>query len=196
MGIFKAYDIRGIVPDQLDAEMAYKIGSAFARLVEGKRLVVGQDMRTHSPEIADAVANGMRDAGATVLRLGLASTPMTYHGIGSLECDGGLVVTASHNTGEWNGFKLCRAAWAVMRIDDGSASHAEQYEFATQAELIRAPDSVFSYTLNDGVLSRAVTGKDGGSGMRRGPGGSTVSVQDFMAWVREKLGNPAWDEMK
>ena len=109
MGIFKAYDIRGIVPDQLDAETARKIGSAFARLVEGKRLVVGQDMRTHSPEIADAVAAGMRDAGATVLRLGLASTPMTYHGIGSLDCDGGLVVTASHNTGEWNGFKLCRA---------------------------------------------------------------------------------------
>jgi len=109
MGIFKAYDIRGIVPDQLDAEVAYKIGSAFARLVDGKRLVVGQDMRTHSPEVADAVANGMRDAGATVLLLGLASTPMTYHGIGSLDCDGGLVVTASHNTGEWNGFKLCRA---------------------------------------------------------------------------------------
>ena len=109
MGIFKAYDIRGLVPSELDAATAKKIGNAFTRLLGAKRLVVGQDMRTHSPEIADAVAEGMRDAGATVIRLGLASTPMTYYAIGSLDCDGGLCVTASHNPGEYNGMKLCRA---------------------------------------------------------------------------------------
>lgn len=107
MGIFKAYDIRGVVGTELDAELARKIGHAFARLLGAKRLVVGQDMRTHSPEMADAVAEGMRDAGCTVLRLGLASTPMTYFAIGSLDCDGGLCVTASHNPGEYNGMKLC-----------------------------------------------------------------------------------------
>ncbi len=109
MGIFKAYDIRGVVPTELDAALAKKIGNAFARFLGAKRLVVGQDMRTHSPEIADAVAAGMRDAGCTVIRLGLASTPMTYFAIGSLECDGGLCVTASHNPGQYNGMKLCRA---------------------------------------------------------------------------------------
>jgi len=108
MSIFKAYDIRGVVPDELDVKTARAIGNAFARFLSARRLVVGQDMRTHSPEIADAVSEGMRDAGADVVRLGLASTPMTYWAIGALECDGGLVVTASHNPGEYNGMKLCR----------------------------------------------------------------------------------------
>ncbi|MFT7664287.1 MAG: phosphomannomutase, partial [Planctomycetota bacterium] len=70
MGIFKAYDIRGLVPSELDPALAKKIGNAFARFLGAKRLVVGQDMRTHSPEIADAVAEGMRDAGCTPIRLG------------------------------------------------------------------------------------------------------------------------------
>ena len=108
MGIFKAYDIRGLVPSELDADLARRIGNAFARFLGARRLVVGQDMRTHSPELADAVSEGMRDAGADVLRLGLASTPMTYYAIATQECDGGLCVTASHNPGEYNGMKLCR----------------------------------------------------------------------------------------
>ncbi|HKX46783.1 MAG TPA: phosphomannomutase/phosphoglucomutase [Planctomycetota bacterium] len=107
MGIFKAYDIRGLVPSELDAALARRIGNAFARLLSAKRLVVGQDMRTHSPQIADAVSEGMRDAGCDVVRLGLASTPMTYFAIGSTDCDGGLCVTASHNPGQYNGMKLC-----------------------------------------------------------------------------------------
>jgi phosphomannomutase len=121
MGIFKAYDIRGLVPSELDAELARKIGHAFARLLAAKRLVVGQDMRTHSPELADAVSEGMRDAGCDVIRLGLASTPMTYFSIGSLECDGGLCVTASHNPGEYNGMKLCREGARPVSKDTGIA---------------------------------------------------------------------------
>ena len=108
MGIFKAYDIRGVVPSELDAALAKKIGNAFARLLKAKTLVVGQDMRTHSPELADAVSQGMRDAGANVIRLGLSETPMAYFAIGSIACDGGLCVTASHNPGQYNGMKLCR----------------------------------------------------------------------------------------
>ena len=107
MGIFKAYDIRGKVPGELDAALAKKIGNAFARLVKAKRLVVGRDMRTHSPAIAAAVIEGMRDAGTDVLDIGLAETPMAYWAIGSQPCDGGLNVTASHNPGEYNGMKLC-----------------------------------------------------------------------------------------
>ena len=107
MGIFKAYDIRGLYGSELDAATAKKIGNAFARLLGAKKLVVGQDMRTHSPELTDAVSEGMRDAGCDVIRLGLASTPMTYYGIATQDCDGGLCVTASHNSAPYNGMKLC-----------------------------------------------------------------------------------------
>ena len=106
-GIYKAYDIRGVVGKDLTTDIAGRIGDAFARLLQAKRLVVGRDMRTHSPAISDAVVEGMRDAGADVVDIGLASTPMAYHAIASIESDGGLVVTASHNPGHYNGFKLC-----------------------------------------------------------------------------------------
>jgi phosphomannomutase len=106
MGIFKAYDIRGKVPSELDPPLARRIGNAFARLLKAKHLVVGRDMRTHSPAIAEAVIDGIRDAGCDVTSIGLSSTPMAYYAIGSIDCDGGLNVTASHNPGEYNGMKL------------------------------------------------------------------------------------------
>ncbi len=121
MGIFKAYDIRGLVPDELDAELAKKIGNAFARLLRARKLVVGQDMRVHSPELADAVSRGMRDAGADVIRLGLSETPMAYWAIGSIECDGGLCVTASPNPGQYNGMKLCREGAKPVSRETGIA---------------------------------------------------------------------------
>ena len=121
MGIFKAYDIRGLVPQELDADLAYRIGHAFARFLEAKTLVLGQDMRTHSPELTDSVSRGMRDAGANVVRLGLASTPMAYYGIATEDCDGGLIVTASHNPGEYNGMKLCRAGAQPISMANGIA---------------------------------------------------------------------------
>ena len=108
MGIFKAYDIRGLYPKEIDPGMGRRIGNAFARMLKAKRLVVGRDMRTHSPELQEAVIEGIRDAGCDALDIGLASTPMAYYAIGSQDCDGGLNVTASHNTGEYNGMKLCR----------------------------------------------------------------------------------------
>lgn len=112
MGIFKAYDIRGLYPSELDEDTARKIGHAFARLLSAKRLLVGQDARVHSPSVADAVMDGIRDAGCDVVSIGMASTPMTYFAIGShdgagQDVDGGLCVTASHNPGEYNGMKLC-----------------------------------------------------------------------------------------
>lgn len=118
MAIFKAYDIRGLYPQELDTDTARKIGHAFTRLLDAKRLLVGRDMRVHSPEVADAVIDGMRDAGAEVLDIGLASTPMVYYAIGSHQVDGGLVVTASHNPGEYNGMKLCgKGATPISRAN-------------------------------------------------------------------------------
>jgi phosphomannomutase len=107
MSIFKAYDIRGKYPTELDAPLARRIGGSFARLLGAKRLAVGRDMRTHSPELQGAVIEGIREAGADVVDLGLCSTPMAYFAIGSQDVDGGLNVTASHNPGQYNGMKLC-----------------------------------------------------------------------------------------
>ncbi|HVS17193.1 MAG TPA: phosphomannomutase/phosphoglucomutase [Planctomycetota bacterium] len=131
MGIFKAYDIRGLYPQELDAALGRRIGQAFARLLDARKLIVGRDMRTHSPELAEAVGAGMRDAGADVIDIGLASTPMAYWAIGAHDVDGGLNVTASHNPGQYNGMKLCgrgatpiSAANGILDLERATAAEA------------------------------------------------------------------------
>ena len=107
-GIFKAYDIRGIYPEQLNEETAEKIGRAFVDYLGAKKIVIGRDMRPHSEPLFKALAKGITEQGCDVIDLGLCSTPMTYHANGFLKADGSVMITASHNTKEWNGFKLCR----------------------------------------------------------------------------------------
>ena len=108
--IFKAYDIRGIYGTDLTDAMAYDIGRAFATHLggTGKNIVIGRDVRPHSEPLFTALSNGLLDQGFNIIDLGHASTPMTYHANGKLHADGSVMITASHNTGEWNGFKLCR----------------------------------------------------------------------------------------
>ena len=108
-GIFKAYDIRGIYGDDLTEEVAYKIGKAFVTFVGCKKVVVARDIRPHSEPLFAALARGITEQGADVIDLGFGSTPMSYFANGTLGADGGVMITASHNTAEWNGFKLCRA---------------------------------------------------------------------------------------
>ena len=108
-GIYKAYDIRGIYPEQLNEETAEQIGRAYIEFTGAKKVVVGRDMRPHSKPLFDALAKGMTDQGADVVNLGLCSTPMSYFANGKLGADGSIIITASHNPGEWNGFKLCKA---------------------------------------------------------------------------------------
>ncbi len=108
-GIFKAYDIRGIYPADLDAAMAEAIGRAFVTFTGARKIVVGRDMRPHSDDLFQGLARGLTGQGADVIDLGLCSTPMSYFANGTLRADGGIMITASHNPGEWNGFKLCRA---------------------------------------------------------------------------------------
>ena len=119
MSIFKAYDIRGTYPDQIDATTAFRIGAAMVRFLSAKRLVVGRDMRTMAPEIQDAVIEGMLSQGCDVVDIGLASTPMVYYGIGKIACDGGMAVTASHNPKQYIGFKLCRQEARPLSGDTG-----------------------------------------------------------------------------
>ncbi|MBU8902830.1 MAG: phosphomannomutase/phosphoglucomutase [Victivallales bacterium] len=108
-GIFKAYDIRGIYPEQLNEEIAEKIGRAFIEFTGAKKVVVGHDMRPDSVPIFAAIAKGMTEQGADVVNLGMCSTPMSYFANGTLAADGSIIITASHNPAGWNGFKLCMA---------------------------------------------------------------------------------------
>ncbi len=107
-GIFKAYDIRGIYPSQLNEEIAEEIGRAYVKFTKARKVVIGRDMRPHSLPIFNALAAGINSQGADVIDLGLCSTPMSYYANGLLGADGSIIITASHNPAEWNGFKLCR----------------------------------------------------------------------------------------
>ena len=106
--IFKAYDIRGVYPEDLNEEIAEKIGRAFVYFLKAEKIVVGRDMRPHSKPIFEALSKGITEQGADVVDIGMCSTPMSYHANGFLKADGSIMITASHNPGEWNGFKLCR----------------------------------------------------------------------------------------
>jgi phosphomannomutase len=118
--IFKAYDIRGLVPDELDEDAAERIGAAFARLTGAKSLVTVHDMRTSSVPLADAFGRGAAAQGADVVSGGLGSTDMLYYASGSLGMAGAMV-TASHNPAEYNGIKLCRQGARPVGADTGLA---------------------------------------------------------------------------
>lgn len=107
-GIFKAYDIRGIYGKDLTAGIARDIGQAFASFTGSRKVVVGRDVRPHSEPLFRALADGLNTQGADVIDIGFCSTPMSYHANGLLGADGSIMITASHNPAEWNGFKLCR----------------------------------------------------------------------------------------
>jgi phosphomannomutase len=138
VGVFKAYDIRGIYPTELDEKLAWRIGAALVKLLEAKTLVVGRDMRKSAPSIQKAVIDGITAHGCDVLDVGLVSTPMAYFGIGSLKADGGLSTTASHNPPQYIGAKVCRAGAAPMSKDTGIGD-LERMTLAKTAEQDLAP---------------------------------------------------------
>jgi phosphomannomutase len=118
--IFKAYDIRGVVPDQLDEGVAEAVGAGFARLTNADQLVILHDMRTSSQPLADAIARGAASQGANVISGGLGSTDMAYYASGFLNVPGAMI-TASHNPAKYNGIKLCKAGAKPVGIETGLA---------------------------------------------------------------------------
>src|SRR5207302_10903397 len=106
--VFKAYDVRGLYPTELDEAGAYAIGRAVVQQFEPKRFAIGQDMRLSSPAMAAAAIRGAADGGADVVDLGMIGTEMLYFAVGELGLDGGLTVTASHNPKEYTGMKIVR----------------------------------------------------------------------------------------
>jgi phosphomannomutase len=118
--IFKAYDIRGVVPDELDEGVAEQVGAAFVRLTNAKSIVTLHDMRASSAPLAEALGRGAASQGADVIHGGLGSTDMVYYASGSLDIPGAMV-TASHNPARYNGIKLCKAGAKPVGIETGLA---------------------------------------------------------------------------
>lgn len=117
--IFKAYDIRGIYPTDLDEEAFYNIALAYAALFKPKNVIVGMDARVSSPQLKESVVNGLLDSGVDVLEVGEVTTDMIYFAVGTYGYSGGIIVSASHNPGEYNGMKMVKEKAAAISSDTG-----------------------------------------------------------------------------
>ncbi len=176
--IFKAYDVRGTVPDQLDEALALATGRAYVQVVGASTVVVGHDMRPSSPGMAGAFAQGASEAGADVIMIGLASTDQLYFASGHLGHPGAMF-TASHNPAQYNGIKMCRAHAVPVGAESGlheirdliaSGAATDGFTPAAQAGTISEHDVLEAYAAH--LLSLApVTGRrlkvvaDAGTGM-------------------------------
>ena len=116
---FKAYDIRGKVPSELDAELAYKIGLAYAKYIDAEKIVIGRDVRRSSDALFEALKRALNDNGVDVIDLGLCGTEMVYYATPALDADGGIMITASHNPPEYNGMKFVRKGSLPIGYDSG-----------------------------------------------------------------------------
>ena len=104
--IFQAYDIRGVYPEEIDEEVAYKIGRAVAKFLKTKEIIIGRDSRISSDNLFKVLSEGVRDEGVGVIDIGLATTPMLYFSIVKWGIKGGVMITASHNPPQYNGIKV------------------------------------------------------------------------------------------
>jgi phosphoglucomutase len=119
LAAFKAYDVRGIVPTELNPEFAYKVARAYADEIKPSRVCIGYDIRLSGPELYAAMAKGFNDAGVDVIHLGMVGTEMVYFATAHYGFDGGIMITASHNPPEYNGFKMVRAESRPISSDTG-----------------------------------------------------------------------------
>ena len=118
--IFKAYDIRGIYPDNVNEDIAYKIGYAYNKIFKpAGKVLVGNDVRTYSKVLKEQLIKGLMDAGSDVLDVGWMSTDMLYFGVGYYKTSGGIQVTASHNPPEWHGFKMVKEGVVPTTLESG-----------------------------------------------------------------------------
>ncbi|MEK6959856.1 MAG: phosphomannomutase/phosphoglucomutase [Nanoarchaeota archaeon] len=174
MGIFKAYDIRGIYPSELDENTAYKVGRAMVVFLKAKTILVAHDCRLSGPSLTKEVIRGVTDQGADVIEVGLTSSPMFYFCVGKTGVDAGIMVTASHNTKEYNGFKLARKDAVAISGDTGikdieSIVLAGKFPHPVSKGKVTSKDMISQYT--DHVLKFAKDIKrlkivaDAGNGM-------------------------------
>ncbi|MFM8944978.1 MAG: phosphomannomutase/phosphoglucomutase [Actinomycetota bacterium] len=155
IGIFKAYDVRGLVPDDLDEDAARRIGAAFAAWSGAPRIAIGRDCRISSPDLAAALADGMTGAGADVVDLGLASTDLVYFAAGSLDVPA-VMLTASHNPPRWNGMKFCLGGARPVGEETGLAEIRRLAESADPPQAV-ARGTVASRDLLDAYVDHVLT---------------------------------------
>ena len=153
---FKAYDIRGKLGEELNTDIAYRIGRAFAQHTQAKKVVVGGDVRLTSEELKLALANGLMDGGTNVIDLGLCGTEHIYFATSHLNCDGGIVVTASHNPIDYNGMKLVRENSKPISGDTGLfdiKTLAEQNSFSD----VECKGQINSYDITQAYTDHLLT---------------------------------------
>ncbi|MEN8240053.1 MAG: phosphomannomutase/phosphoglucomutase, partial [Actinomycetota bacterium] len=172
--IIKAYDVRGIVPDEFDEAMATRIGAAFAAFVESDEVIVGHDCRESSPAIREALIDGITGQGVSVRLIGEIPTDMLYYASGALSLPG-VVITASHNPAQYNGLKFCQPAAAPIGADTGLQDIRRMAEEGIPAAPVAGQvtresvvsgyvDHVISATGASGISGLTVAA-DGGNGM-------------------------------
>ncbi len=142
LNCFKAYDIRGRLPDELNTDIAYRIGRAYARVVKPRQVVTGRDVRLSSAQLQNALALGLQDEGVEVLDLGLCGTEEVYFATFHYQLDGGIMVTASHNPMDYNGMKLVSAGSRPIGADSGLA----EIEAQVSTDTARCPDGTTAQT--------------------------------------------------
>ncbi|MBA2290479.1 MAG: phosphomannomutase/phosphoglucomutase, partial [Chloroflexia bacterium] len=119
--MFKAYDVRGTYPNELTPDIAYRVGRGIVAFLDADNVVVGMDMRTSGPNLSAALIDGILDQGADVTNIGLVSTDTLYFAVGKYGFPAGVMLTASHNPSNYNGFKICREEARALSLDSGIA---------------------------------------------------------------------------
>ncbi len=142
--IFKAYDVRGIYPSQLDATVARRIGRAFVAYLSARKIAVGRDIRTSSPEVAGAFIEGALSEGCAVVDIGVVGTDMLYYFTARHDLDGGAIITASHNPKEWNGIKMVRRGALALSGDAGIKEIREALEAGRFEETPGGPRGILT----------------------------------------------------
>ena len=154
---FKAYDIRGKVPGELNTDLAYKVGRTFAKYLGAKSVVIGRDVRKSSPELSEAISKGLNDAGCDVFDLGLCGTEMLYFGTPFLNADGGIMITASHNPPEYNGLKFVKKGSVPMGYDSGLKEIEKMILTNGLGEISNQKGKVFQKDIMKDFISKVTT---------------------------------------
>jgi phosphomannomutase len=161
--VFKAYDVRGIHPTELDEEGGYAVGRAYVEQFEPKQIAVGRDMRLSSPSMAKAVIEGAADAGAEVVDIGLVGTEMVYFAVGDLDLDGGIQVTASHNPKQYTGMKIVRRGALPVGGDSGLLEIRDRALSGSDTSGGQAPGQVRQEDVFPGYVEKVLSFIDPGA---------------------------------
>lgn len=153
---FKAYDIRGIVPDEVNEELAYRVGRAYADLYYPKTMCIGYDVRPSSQKICEAASRGLTDGGADVYNIGRCGTEMMYFGTFFYKMDGGFMITASHNPSNYNGIKIVRQEGIPVSEDTG-LKDIEELAFSGDFKESEKKGTVYKKEIIDDYVKHILT---------------------------------------